>query len=47
MRQYLGISSLVVGLYGLLSGDFLSGLLFCGAGIPLANFFRQIRSNPR
>ncbi len=39
MRLYLGVSSLVVGLYGLVSGDVLLGLLFSVAGITLATFF--------
>jgi hypothetical protein len=47
MRLYLGISSLVVGLYGLVSGDVLLGLLFSVAGITLATFFQQTRSDPR
>jgi hypothetical protein len=46
MRTYLGISFCVVGLYGLVAGRVLPGLLFMGAGMILSNFFRHTRSNP-
>jgi len=47
LKPYLGISCGVVGLYGTVSGTILPGLLFIGAGLILANFFRQTRSDPR
>lgn len=46
MKTTLGISFCVVGLYGLLSGGVLPGMLFVGAGLMLANPFRQTGSDP-
>ena len=48
MKTYLGISFLVVGLYGLISSRFLLGLVFCGAGVILVSivdFMKQTRSD--
>ena len=41
MGPYLGIACCVVGLYGLISGNFLPGLLFVGAGTGIAGFSRR------
>jgi hypothetical protein len=46
MKRTLGLSLCVVGLYGLVSGDFPAGILFAAAGVIAANFFRQTRSDP-
>jgi hypothetical protein len=46
MKRTLGISLCVVGLYGLVSGDFPAGILLVAAGVIAANFFRQTRSDP-
>ena len=45
MKKYLGISFAVVGLFGLISGKLIPGILFCATGFILLNFFKQIRSD--